>query len=81
MNRLVYFAAGFVVSSTILVGAGRINGAEKPPTPVRVQAVGISQVEPGQRYSATIAPYEQVAMAFKVGGYIREILQIREVGS
>jgi RND family efflux transporter MFP subunit len=79
MKRLVCFAAGFVVPGTILAGAGRINGAEKPPTPVRVQAVRISAVETGQRYSATIAPYEQVSMAFKVGGYIREILQIRGV--
>lgn len=79
MNRLVYFAVGFVVCATILAVAGRINGAEKPPTPVRVQAVGTSPVEQGQRYSATIAPYEQVNMAFKVGGYIREILQMRGV--
>jgi multidrug efflux system membrane fusion protein len=79
MKRLVCFAAGFFVSATILAGAGRINGAEKPPTPVRVQTVRISAVESGQRYSATIAPYEQVSMAFKVGGYIREILQIRGV--
>ena len=79
MKRLVCFAAGFVVSGTILAGAGRANGAEKPPTPVRVQTVGISAIESGQRYSATIAPYEQVNMAFKVGGYIREILQVRGV--
>ena len=79
MKRLVCFAAGFFVSATILAGAGRINGADKPPTPVRVQTVRISAVESGQRYSATIAPYEQVSMAFKVGGYIREILQIRGV--
>jgi RND family efflux transporter MFP subunit len=79
MKGLVCFAAGFIVCTTILAEAGRINGAEKPPTPVRVQAVRISAVEPGQRYSATIAPYEQVNMAFKVGGYIREILQIRGV--
>ncbi len=79
MNRFVCFAAGFLVSATILAGCGRMNGSQKPPTPVRVQAVGISSVEPGQRYSATIAPYEQVNMAFKVGGYIREILQIHGV--
>lgn len=79
MKRLICFAAGFFVSAIILAGAGRINGAEKPPTPVRVQTVQISAVESGQRYSATIAPYEQVNMAFKVGGYIREILQIRGV--
>jgi multidrug efflux system membrane fusion protein len=79
MKRLVCFAAAVVVCATILAGSGRINGAEKPPTPVRVQAVRMSAVESGQRYSATITPYEQVNMAFKVGGYIREILQIRGV--
>lgn len=79
MKRLVCFAAGFFVSATVLAGAGRINGAEKSPTPVRVETVRRSAVESGQRYSATIAPYEQVNMAFKVGGYVREILQIRGV--
>ncbi|MGE5220238.1 MAG: efflux RND transporter periplasmic adaptor subunit [Chloroflexota bacterium] len=79
MKRLVCFAAGLLVSATILAGCGRIKGTQKPPTPVRVQTVGMSSVEAGQRYSATITPYEQVNMAFKVGGYIREILQIRGV--
>lgn len=79
MKRVVCFAAGFVVCANIFAGAGGANCAEKAPTPVRVQAVGISPSQMGQRYSATIAPYEQVNMAFKVGGYISEILQIRGV--
>ncbi len=79
MKRVAYFAAGFVVCANILAGAGGANSAEKAPTPVRVQSVAVSPVNMGQRYSATIAPYEQVNMAFKVGGYISEILQIRGV--
>lgn len=47
---------------------------EPPPTPVRVEVVGLSgeRVE-GVRYSATIEPNSRVDLAFKVGGYVREI--------
>lgn len=79
MKRLFYFAAGFAICANILSGAGGANCAEKAPTPVRVEAVAISPSQMGQRYSATITPYEQVNMAFKVGGYISQILQIRGV--
>jgi multidrug efflux system membrane fusion protein len=30
----------------------------------------------GLRYSATIQPFEQVSLAFKVGGYVRELRQV-----
>ncbi len=79
MKHVAYFAAGFVVCANMLPGAGGANCAEKAPTPVRVEAVAISPSQMGQRYSATITPYEQVNMAFKVGGYISQILQIRGV--
>jgi hypothetical protein len=35
MKGLFVSQAGFIVCTTILAEAGRINGAEKPPTPVR----------------------------------------------
>jgi RND family efflux transporter MFP subunit len=38
---------------------------------------GTHDVGSAQRYSASISPYTQVALAFKVSGYVREILQMK----
>lgn len=54
---------------------------EKPLTPVRV--TGAQNIQPGgaegagTRYSATIRPATQLDLAFKTGGYLREVLQVR----
>ncbi len=58
-----------------LVSCGRPAVREKPPRPVRVEAVRTEATASGLRYSATIQPYEQISRAFKVGGYVREVLQ------
>lgn len=51
--------------------------AEKPPArPVRVEKVRSEIAATGLRYSASIQPYEQVSLAFKVGGYVREVRQL-----
>jgi multidrug efflux system membrane fusion protein len=50
--------------------------AEKPSRPVRVEKVATETAATGLRYSATIQPYEQVPLAFKVGGYLRELRQL-----
>ena len=52
--------------------------AEKPLRPVRVEKVAGEVAASGLRYSATIQPYEQVPLAFKVGGYVRELRQVRD---
>jgi RND family efflux transporter MFP subunit len=59
---------------------------EAPLVPVIVQPVGSYSGTTTARYSASIVPYAQVNLAFKVGGYIEEILltkgpdgQLREV--
>jgi RND family efflux transporter MFP subunit len=62
----------------MLLGADNPAGpADKPPTPVRVQAVQSHATSSGQRYSANINPYTQVNLAFKVSGYITEVLQVK----
>lgn len=50
---------------------------EKPARPVRVESVANERGATGLRYSATIQPYEQVSLAFKVGGYVREVRQVK----
>lgn len=49
---------------------------EKPSRPVRVETVGTEAVSSGLRYSASIQPYEQIQLAFKVSGYVRELQQL-----
>jgi RND family efflux transporter MFP subunit len=65
-------ALGFVAAS---LGCSH-PGAEKAARPVRVEAVDGELPTGGLRYSATIQPYEQVALSFKVGGYVRMVRQV-----
>jgi multidrug efflux system membrane fusion protein len=53
---------------------------EKPSRPVRVENVTTEVPAMGLRYSAAIQPYEQVQLAFKVGGYVRDVRQVRDAG-
>jgi len=71
-------------SAVSLMIAGAALGAactrhvatEKASRPVRVEKVAAEAAADGLRYSATIQPYEQVQVAFKVGGYVRELRQV-----
>ena len=70
---LLFLAVGFSV------GCSRAEAYEKPLTPVRVETAQtfIPTGEGGTRYSATIRPASQLDLAFKSGGYVRELLQVR----
>jgi len=64
-----------VLAAASVAAAGCRQDAqyEKPLTPVVVQAVGTRAGGGGIRYSATIEPNTRVDLAFKRGGYVREI--------
>jgi multidrug efflux pump subunit AcrA (membrane-fusion protein) len=68
----------FLVAATLLVTSCR---KEKQPEPVvQVVRVGVvQQIQPDvpERYSASIEPFEKVDLAFKSGGIIEGILQVR----
>ncbi|MGE0821120.1 MAG: efflux RND transporter periplasmic adaptor subunit [Candidatus Binatia bacterium] len=66
-----------LIYASLAGGCRHEQSVERPPTPVRVQAVKEHAGDGGVRYSAIISPYAQVDLTFKVGGYIREILQVR----
>lgn len=62
-----------------LIGLARCSG-EPPkalPLPVTVHVVSGGTTGGGPRYSASIRPDVQVDAAFKVGGYVEEILQVQ----
>lgn len=46
-------------------------------TPVRTGMVETLMLNQGIHYSASVVPYSQVDLSFKVGGYIRSILQVK----
>jgi RND family efflux transporter MFP subunit len=61
----------------LLAGCGGEEVYEKPPIPVRIHAMEASSLNGGLRYSANIKPHTQVDLAFKVGGYVHEIHQMK----
>jgi len=52
---------------------------EKEPMPVKVATIELHSVGSEARYSATIIPRTQVELAFKVGGYVEAIQQVRGI--
>ena len=53
---------------------------KKIPIPVFVRAVQDPSDARGASYSGTIEPVTRVDVAFKVGGYVRELLQVKDAG-
>lgn len=77
MKSITWLLIGIIASAMIISGCEDEKPYEKPSKPVRVQAVSSYQPNDGIRYSAAVNPYAQVNLSFKVGGYIRQILQKR----
>jgi multidrug efflux system membrane fusion protein len=80
MKTKHYSAILFLLASAAAAGCSQARAYEKPLTPVRAQAVTTftpSAEGGGTRYSATIRPATQLDLAFKSGGYVRELLQVR----
>jgi RND family efflux transporter MFP subunit len=76
------FLAAALVWVLLAVLAGGCGQAEKPappPTPVGVRAAEAYHGGGEVRYSANIQPYARVDLAFKSGGYLTGILQVRGV--
>lgn len=76
-KKLVIGAAALV--AVLLLAATTFSKSKAQPAapvPVRVVAVEGAAGASGLRYSANITPREQVELAFKVGGYVREIVSI-----
>lgn len=76
-----YQAALLLLLVAVNTACNKATAYEKPLTPVRV--TGAQKFQPagsegaGTRYSATIRPAAQLDLAFKTGGYLRELLQVR----
>ena len=62
--------------AAVTLGCGKAHEEKAPARPVRVETVRGENVAAGLRYSASIQPYQQVQLAFKVGGYVRDMRQL-----
>lgn len=58
-------------------GCSRAASEPRPLTPVRTALVQTISTGSETRYSANIVPYAQVDLAFKSGGYVESIRQVR----
>jgi multidrug efflux system membrane fusion protein len=79
MNRSVWAvpALAFVIG---LPGCRRQQAYEKPLTPVSVRKVEEYTGRGGSRYSGSIEAKSRVDLAFRVAGYVTDILQVQEPG-
>ncbi len=68
-----------MVLACLTSGCGKAEKAEPPPTPVGVRPAEAYQGGGEVRYSANIQPYARVELAFKSGGYLTNILQVKGV--
>jgi RND family efflux transporter MFP subunit len=63
----------------LFIGCGKAEQPAPPPTPVGVRPAEVYQGGGEVRYSANIQPYARVDLAFKSGGYLTNILQVKGV--
>ena len=74
MNKCLVVVAGILA---VLLPACNENKVEKSAIPVTVRAAEPHKADEGYRYSANVEPYTMVNIAFKVSGYVAEILQVK----
>mgnify|MGYP000966789679 CR=1 FL=1 len=79
MPRFVFkylITIGFLAALCIAVGCSKREPFEKPPIPIKIHTVTAGMPAASLKYSATLFPREQVDLAFKVGGYVEDILKL-----
>jgi multidrug efflux system membrane fusion protein len=77
MKRSLAIGAVVAALAASACGHKEADRAEKVVTPVRVRVVEERSQLAGARYSATVEPGTRVDLAFKVGGYVRELAQMK----
>src|SRR2546428_13855230 len=73
-NHYFLIAALFFIAASLGCAA---KPKEAPPKLVKAKPVEMISTQNSQRYSASIAPRTQVDLAFKVGGYIVSVPQVK----
>ncbi|MFH0821582.1 MAG: efflux RND transporter periplasmic adaptor subunit [Pseudomonadota bacterium] len=78
LKRFVHLCFSSAALALLLTNLGctKEKPFEKPKIPVKTHVVEAALPAAGLKYSAGLVPREQVDIAFKVGGYVEDILQI-----
>ena len=74
------FVATLIAALVVLFGTGGCrpdSKVEKVAVPIHAETVAPVGAAGGLRYSANVQPNEQVSLAFKSSGYVREIRKVR----
>src|SRR5262249_10296905 len=70
-----------LVAAAAAAGCGKTEEtAAKPLTPVKVRVVAGPEARGAARYSGTIEAAAKVDLAFKVGGYVRQVAEAKGKG-
>lgn len=80
MPRARCLVVASICAAGLAAACHREEPHQKPLVPVRVHAVQEQAPAGGVRFSATIEPSSRVALAWRVGGYVRELLQVPTAG-
>jgi multidrug efflux system membrane fusion protein len=72
-------ALPWLLLAILFIGCGQSEQPAPPPTPVGVRPAEAYHGGGEVRYSANIQPYARVDLAFKSGGYLTNILQVKGV--
>jgi multidrug efflux system membrane fusion protein len=72
-------ALPWLLLALLFIGCGPAEKHEPPPIPVGVSPAEAYLGNGEVRYSANIQPYARVELAFKSGGYLTHILQVKGV--
>ena len=76
MQSTVWLAIILLAWASAQQAGAQEEQTKKPLPAVSVRTIGPYATGGGARYSAELQPFKQVDLAFKVGGYIQEILQV-----
>jgi multidrug efflux system membrane fusion protein len=68
--------AAIIAAAAVASGCAKHESYQKPPTPVRVQAVARAAGGSGARYSASVEPRTRIDLAFKAAGYIQQLAEV-----
>jgi multidrug efflux system membrane fusion protein len=79
LPKFLAAALGLLLLAGLFSGCGKEEKIAKPPTPVGVKAAEEYRGGGETRYSANIQPYSRIELAFKSGGYLTGIFQVRGV--
>src|SRR5262245_57972588 len=66
-----------ILGMMLVLGCRHEKQAESAPLPVTVAQVAGTSGSGGARYSASLTPDVEVDAAFKVSGYVEQILQVK----